>query len=212
MPQKSFTKILIWVSFALSAIFGGFLVYNQLQQEQKIATKPIINDMQTLATGELAAFLVNQTPLDLPEIKFLNASTDDKLLSGTDEINLSHFKGKVILVNLWATWCGPCRHEMPTLDALQAKLGSDKFEVVTLNVDRKSAAGAEAFFSEIGVKNLSLYADPTTKAMRSLRARGLPMTMLVNADGREVGRLFGPAEWASQEAINLIQAQLNSNS
>lgn len=212
MPQKSFTKILILVSFALSAVFGGFLIYNQLQQEQKRAAKPITNDIQPLATGELAAFLVNQTPLDLPEIKFLNASADDKLLSGTDEIDLSHFKGKVVLVNLWATWCGPCRHEMPTLDALQAKLGSDKFEVVTINVDRKSTAGAEAFFSEIGIKNLSLYADPTTKAMRSLRARGLPMTMLLNTDGKEVGRIFGPAEWASQEAINLIQAELNSNS
>ena len=212
MPQKSFTKIVILVSFALSALFGGFLVYSQLQKEQKIAAKPFKDDLQKLAKGELAAFLVNENPLDLPEIKFLNASTDDKSLSGTDEIDLSHFKGKTILVNLWATWCGPCRHEMPTLDKLQAQLGSDKFEVVTLNVDRKSTAGAEAFFSEIGIKNLALYADPTTKAMRSLRARGLPMTMLLNVDGQEVGRIFGPAEWSSEEAINLIQAEIDSNS
>lgn len=212
MPQKSFTKIVILVSFALSALFGGFLVYSQLQKEQKLAAKPVTDELQQLATGQLAAFLVNEKPLDLPEIKFFNASADDKLLSSTDEIDLSHFKGKTILVNLWATWCGPCRHEMPTLDKLQAQLGSDKFEVVTLNVDRKSSAGAEAFFSEIGIKNLSLYADPSTKAMRNLRARGLPMTMLLNTKGQEVGRIFGPAEWSSQEAINLIQAEIDSNS
>lgn len=212
MPQKSFTKIVILVSFVLSALFGGFLIYNQLQQEQKLAAQSATSDLQKLATGPLAAFLVNEKPLDLPQIKFFNASPDDKLLSGTDEIDFSHFKGKVILVNLWATWCGPCRHEMPTLDALQAKLGSDKFEVVTLNVDRKSTAGAEAFFSEIGIKNLALYADPSTKAMRGLRARGLPMTMLLNQNGQEIGRIFGPAEWASEEAINLIQAELSSKS
>lgn len=212
MPQKSFTKIVILVSFVLSTLFGGFLIYSQLQQEQKLAAKPVVDDLQQLATGELAAFLVNAAPVELPQIKFLNASADDKLLSSKNEIDLSHFKGKTILVNLWATWCGPCRHEMPTLDKLQAQLGSNKFEVVTLNVDRKSTAGAEAFFSEIGIKNLSLYADPTTKAMRSLRARGLPMTMLVNTDGQEVGRIFGPADWSSEEAINLIQAEIDSNS
>ncbi|PCI84621.1 MAG: hypothetical protein COB24_14525 [Hyphomicrobiales bacterium] len=212
MPQKSFTKIVILVSFALSAVFGGFLIYSQLQKEQQLAAKPVTDELQILATGELAAFLVNAEPLDLPQIKFFNASADDKLLSGKQEIDLSHFKGKTILVNLWATWCGPCRHEMPTLDKLQAQLGSDKFEVVTLNVDRKSTAGAEAFFSEIGIKNLSLYADPSTKAMRNLRARGLPMTMLLNTDGKEVGRIFGPAEWSSEEAINLIQAEIDSNS
>lgn len=209
MPQKSFTKYIIMASFVLSAAFGGYFIYQTLENEKKLAAQQSLDSKQQLATGELAAFLYNAVPLALPEMKFLNASADDKLLVGTDEIDFSHFKGKVILVNLWATWCGPCRHEMPTLDKLQADLGSDKFEVVTLNVDRQSTAGAEAFFSEIGVKNLSLYADPTTNAMRSLRARGLPMTMLINADGKEVGRIFGPAEWASEEAINLIKAELN---
>lgn len=211
MPQKSLLKPIIMASFLVMAAFGGYMVYKTIENEQKMAAKLAIDSKQQLATGEVAAFLYNTAPLALPEIKFLNASADDKLLSGTDEIDFSHFKGTVILVNLWATWCGPCRHEMPTLDKLQAELGSDKFEVVTLNVDRKSVAGAEAFFSEIGVKNLALYADPTTNAMRNLRARGLPMTMLVNADGQEVGRIFGPAEWASEEAINLIKAELNSN-
>lgn len=212
MPQKSFNKYFIFASFALSAIFGGYFIYQTLENEKAAAEQQALNQKQQLATGELAAFLYNAQPLDLPEIKFLNASADDKLLSGMDEINLDHFKGKTILVNLWATWCGPCRHEMPTLDELQAKLGGENFEVVTLNVDRKSPAGAEAFFSEIGVKNLALYADPTTNAMRTLRARGLPMTMLINADGKEIGRIFGPAEWMSEDAINLIQAALNSDS
>lgn len=212
MPQKSLLKPIIMVSFLLMAAFGGYLVYKTIENEQKLAVEQAFNSKQKLATGEVAAFLFNASPIELPKITFLNASEDDKLLSGKQEIDFSHFKGKVVLVNLWATWCGPCRHEMPTLDKLQADLGSDKFEVVTLNVDRKSTAGAEAFFSEIGVKNLALYADPTTNAMRSLRARGLPMTMLLNADGKEVGRIFGPAEWASEEAINLIKAELDSRS
>lgn len=212
MPQKSFSKYLIFASFVISASFGGYFVYKTIENEQIQAAQQVQNSQQQLATGELAAFLFNAQPLELPTIQFLNAATDNKLLSGAEQIDFSHFKGKTILVNLWATWCGPCRHEMPTLDKLQAELGSDKFEVVTLNVDRKSTAGAEAFFSEINIQNLALYADPTTNAMRSLRARGLPMTMLINPDGLEVGRIFGPAEWASEEAINLIQAALNSNS
>lgn len=202
MPQKSVTKLVIIISFVLSAIFGGYLVYQNIQNENSAAQQLALTEKQKLATGELAAFLYNAQPMELPKVDFLGPQNQN--------MDLSQFKGKTILLNLWATWCGPCRHEMPTLDELQAKLGSDKFEVVTLNVDRKAIEKAQAFFDEISIKHLQLYADPSTKAMRTLRARGLPMTMLINAQGKEVGRIFGPADWMSEEAINLIQAEINS--
>ncbi len=205
MPQKSLTKIIITLSFLLSAALGGYLIYKTVLEPEMNAsnqqTSVDIAKRQALAKGEVAAFITHQKPAKLPHVDFLDPNQQ--------KITFDAFKGKVILVNLWATWCGPCRHEMPTLDDLQAKLGSDQFEVVTLNVDRKSSDGAVAFFSEIGIKNLKLYADPTTKAMRSFHARGLPLTLLVNKDGYEVGRLFGPAQWNSQDAINLIKAELN---
>ncbi|NRA85967.1 MAG: TlpA family protein disulfide reductase [Rhizobiales bacterium] len=217
MPQKTLTKIIISISFIFSALLGGYLIYfsvlePELNPNSKIslvpnktivespASVPQQNNRQATAKGEVAAFLFHPTPVEMPVLNFIGPKQN--------KMTLADFKGKTILLNLWATWCAPCRYEMPTLDNLQAKLGSDKFEVVTLNVDRKSTKGAEAFFSEIGIKNLKLYADPTTKAMRILRARGLPMTLLINADGKEVGRLFGPAEWNSQDAINLIQTEL----
>ncbi|MCJ8324059.1 MAG: TlpA family protein disulfide reductase [Rhizobiales bacterium] len=202
MPQKSFTKLVIFTSFILSAIFGGYLIYQNIQNENLAAQQRALGELQKMAKGEMAAFLYNAQPMELPKVEFLGPNGED--------MDLSHFKGKTILVNLWATWCGPCRFEMPTLDQLQAKLGGDNFEVVTLNVDRNATDKARAFFEEIEVKHLQLYADPSTKAMRTLRARGLPMTMLINAQGQEVGRMFGPAEWMSEEAINLIQAEINS--
>lgn len=197
------TKIIILASFLLSALFGGYLIFKTSQAPKPIS-QAMLADFDTkkkFATGEVAAFIYNKQPLELPVLNFM--SPDNQPMT------LDAFKGKTILVNIWATWCGPCRHEMPTLDALQAKLGSDKFEVVTINVDRKSADGAAAFFSEIGIKNLKLYADPTTKVMKSLRARGLPLTVLINKQGMAVGRLIGPAEWNSPDAVNLIKAELN---
>jgi len=121
---------------------------------------------------------------------------------------LAKWKGKVVLLNLWATWCLPCRKEMPDLAALQKELGSNDFEVVALSVDRKGAEASSAFLKEVNASSLALYTDEQSKSLQALQAVGLPATLLIGRDGREIGRLLGPAEWASDEAKALVRAAM----
>jgi len=123
-------------------------------------------------------------------------------------LKLSDWKGRVVLVNLWATWCAPCRKEMPDLAKLQKELGSDQFEVVAISVDRKGAEASSTFLKETGADNLKLYMEPTTAIVGELQSAGLPATLLIDRQGRELGRLLGPADWASPEAQALVKAAL----
>ena len=118
------------------------------------------------------------------------------------------FKGKTVLLNLWATWCAPCREEMPSLDRLQKDLGSGKFEVVALSLDRKGAEASQKFLDETKVSNLKLYIDASAKQGTLLRIVGMPTTILIDKEGRELGRLAGPAEWDSEDAKKLIKAAM----
>jgi thiol-disulfide isomerase/thioredoxin len=149
-------------------------------------------------TGRLAAFVMKKPPQALPEVKFQDATGAAK--------TLADFRGKTILLNLWATWCAPCRKEMPSLDRLQRELGSDRFEVVTLALERNGAAAAEKFFKTNKIESLKLYVDPSTRAGSQLRALGLPVTILVDPSGNEIGRIAGPADWGSAEAKALVMA------
>jgi thiol-disulfide isomerase/thioredoxin len=151
-----------------------------------------------LSRGHMAAFVFRAAPETLPEVKFQDA--------GGRERTLANWRGKVVLLNLWATWCLPCRKEMPALDRLQAEMGSDRFEVVAVSVDRTGLAGARKFLDEAKAGKLGLYADGTARMASTLRAAGLPATLLIDPEGREVGRLLGPAEWDSEDAKRLIQA------
>jgi thiol-disulfide isomerase/thioredoxin len=151
-----------------------------------------------LNTGQMAAFVFKPQPVEWPGLKFVDTKGQER--------SLKDWQGKVVLLNLWATWCGPCRKEMPDLDKLQAELGSDAFEVVALSVDRTGLAGAQKFLTSVGTKALALYADPTAKMAAELKVIGLPATLLIDAQGREVGRLLGPAEWASDDAKALIKS------
>jgi thiol-disulfide isomerase/thioredoxin len=155
---------------------------------------------KALATGTLAAFLVHPEPKPLPDIAF--ADGDGKPLK------LSDWKGRVVLINLWATWCAPCRKEMPDLAKLQQELGSGQFEVVAISVDRKGAEASSAFLKETGADALKLYVEPTTRIVSELQSAGLPATILVDRQGRELGRLLGPAHWAAPEAIALVKEAL----
>ena len=157
-------------------------------------------DLARLATGAMKEFKPAVPAKPVGEIAF-----EDK--DGA-RIGLDAFKGRVVLVNLWATWCAPCREEMPSLDRLQAKLGSPEFEVVALSLDRAGRDKAKAFLDQIGIKHLALYIDPTMKAGRALDATGMPTTLLIGRDGKELGRLVGPAEWDSRQAQALIKAAL----
>jgi thiol-disulfide isomerase/thioredoxin len=152
----------------------------------------------------MAAFVFRQAPEALPEIKFQDA--------GGRERTLADWRGKVVLLNLWATWCLPCRKEMPALDSLQAALGSDKFEVVALSVDRKGLEASKKFLDETKIEKLGLYVDASTRANSALRVVGLPATLLIDPEGREIGRLLGPAEWDSEDAKRLIRAAVSNPS
>jgi thiol-disulfide isomerase/thioredoxin len=157
-----------------------------------------------LAKGEVAALAVLADPKPAPAISF----------NGPDgsPVELSALDGKVRLVNLWATWCVPCRQEMPALDKLQAELGGPDFEVVAVNVDTRNLERPKAWLQENSVTRLAYYADPSGKAMQVLQRSGelvgLPTTLLIDAQGCEIGVLKGPAEWAGADAKALIAAAL----
>ncbi len=153
-----------------------------------------------LSTGAMTTFVFKPEPEPLANVTFLDGEGK--------EVSLADFKGKVVLLNVWATWCAPCREEMPALDALQQQLGSDKFQVLALAVDRSGIDGARKFLDDIKTKSLAVYADPTGRKGTELRVIGMPTTILIDAQGLEVGRLVGPAHWDSPEAKKLIEAQL----
>jgi thiol-disulfide isomerase/thioredoxin len=157
-----------------------------------------------LARGEVAAVNVAKSPLRVPNLAFRDASGKP--------LSLQHWQGRTVLLNLWATWCIPCRKEMPALDALERQLGGPGFEVVAVNIDTRDLDKPKAWLKDVGVEKLNYYADPTARAFQDLkavgRAFGMPTTLLIDPHGCEIGTIAGPAEWASGDAIKLIKAAL----
>jgi thiol-disulfide isomerase/thioredoxin len=155
-----------------------------------------------LAHGEVAALTMATAPLRLPDLAFEDAEGKPR--------KLSEWRGKTVLVNLWATWCVPCRKEMPALDALQAQLGDDKFQVVAVNIDTRNLDKPKAWLDEVGITRLGYFADPSAKVFQDLKAigkaLGMPTTLLVDPNGCELGTMAGPAEWASDDGLKLIEA------
>ncbi|WP_439361612.1 TlpA family protein disulfide reductase [Bradyrhizobium sp. DASA03007] len=125
--------------------------------------------------------------------------------------SLADFKGKVVVLNLWATWCVPCRKEMPALDRLQAALGGAELEVVPLSVDRGGHEAVRKFYSEVTIRNLAVYTDPSGQTLRAVGAIGLPTTLIIDRAGQEVGRALGPAEWDSPEIAGTLRAVMTSD-
>ncbi|RKF15337.1 TlpA family protein disulfide reductase [Roseovarius spongiae] len=122
-----------------------------------------------------------------------------------DDLSLSDFGGRTVLLNIWATWCVPCREEMPTLDRLEARLGGEDFHVLALSIDRGGLDAVHAFYSEIGIRHLEIYLADQTRAMLGFGVVGLPTTILIDTRGREIARRIGPAEWDSAAAISQFQ-------
>lgn len=150
-----------------------------------------------LNKGAMAPLLVRASPLDLPDINFNDASGATK--------SLADWRGKIVLLNIWATWCVPCRDEMPALDKLETDLGGDAFEVVAVNIDKNGPDKAKAFLQETGATHLALYTDPSGKLFAALKAVGMPTTLIIDRDGKEIARLVGPADWGSPEAKRVIE-------
>jgi len=155
-----------------------------------------------LAHGEVAALTMATTPLQLPNLAFDDANGQPR--------KLSDWRGKTVLVNLWATWCVPCRKEMPALDRLQEKLSGPNFEVVAINIDTRDLEKPKNFLKDAKLTRLGYFSDKNAKVFQELkaigRALGMPTSVLVDGSGCEIATIAGPAEWDSDDAIKLIKA------
>ena len=160
-----------------------------------------IATLEGLREGDMKKLSLHSTPKPVSDKAF-------QLPDGAGTGTLADYRGKYILLNFWATWCAPCRKEMPMLAALQEEFGGDRFQVVTLATGRNSPAGIKKFFAEIGVTDLPRYQDPKQALARDMGVLGLPVTVIVDPDGNEIGRLMGDADWASQSAKAIIAALL----
>jgi thiol-disulfide isomerase/thioredoxin len=145
-------------------------------------------------------FVKRQVPAVLPNVAFSDGEGHQQ--------TLADYRGKVVLLNVWATWCPPCRKEVPSLDRLQAQLGGDDFEVIPLSVDRGGAEAVRRFFAANGVRHLAVEVDPSTEAQAALEIPGLPTTILINRQGREVSRFVGAADWDAPDAIAFLRAAI----
>lgn len=152
--------------------------------------------LQDFAVGELAKLSVTLPPTAMPPEEFLDGEGRS--------VSLDAFKGKVLLINFWATWCAPCLVEMPSLNRLAADANGDDFMVLPISIDRRGAEVAKPFLDSIEADHLPLYLDPSSRLARAVHVAGLPVTLLVDHKGREIARYVGPAEWDGPEARALV--------
>lgn len=157
-----------------------------------------VSALEALKQGDMRKLRFHSAPKPVSDVPFLHEDGAD--------MTLADFQGKVVVLNFWATWCAPCRHEMPYLSALQAELGGDSFAVVTVATGRNDEMGMQQFFAEIGVDNLPLHRDPKQALARDMGVLGLPVTVIIDAQGQEIARLQGDANWASDSAKQIVQA------
>ena len=158
--------------------------------------------LEALREGSMKKLVFHSAPQDASDAAFLDESEG--------EMTLDAFEGKHVLVNFWATWCAPCRKEMPALNALQTEFGGEAFEVVTIATGRNQPAAMRRFFEEVGVDALPLYRDPKQKLAREMAVLGLPITVILNPGGQEIARLRGDADWHSDSARAIVAAMIGA--
>ena len=203
---------LIAAAFAAGVLIGLAGVYGIGGFKRNVADaacRPAVDlarKIAPLARGEVAAVNVAGKPLRLPELTFRDRAGQER--------RLADWRGRTVLLNLWATWCVPCRKELPALDALQQRLGGPAFQVVAINIDTRDADKPQAWLKEASIAHLAYYADPSAKVFQDLkaigRAVGMPTTLLIDPVGCELGTIAGPAEWASEDAVKLVEAALGA--
>jgi thiol-disulfide isomerase/thioredoxin len=199
------TGSLAGVAIGLAAVYGiTTFLGNRAGDAQCAPAVATAGRVAPLARGEVAGVVVASRPLRLPDLAFRDGSGGER--------HLAEWRGRTVLLNLWATWCIPCRKEMPALDELQGKLGGPPFEVVAINIDTRDANKPRAWLKEVGIARLDYYTDASAKVFQDLklvgRAIGMPTTILVDPAGCEIGTIAGPAEWASEDALALVRAAL----
>jgi len=161
-----------------------------------LGANPVAADVADLRDGDMKKLALHAEPVPVPEAVLLDA-TDG-------EHSLADYKGKWVVLNFWATWCAPCRREMPSLDRLQAAM--PEIAVVPVATGRNAVPGIERFFAEAGVTGLPILRDPTSTLARGMGVMGLPVTVILNPEGQEVARLIGDAEWDSESAQAVLGA------
>jgi thiol-disulfide isomerase/thioredoxin len=195
---------IVGVAVGLAAVYGIGRFQRNVGDAACRPALELAQRIAPLARGEVAAFVAAEQPLRLPNLGFRDAA-------GTER-HLADWRGRTVLFNLWATWCVPCRKEMPALDALEGRLGGKAFEVVAVNIDTRDPDKPRAWLKDAGITRLAYFADPSAKVFQDLkivgRAAGMPTTLLVDPSGCEIGAVAGPAEWASEDAVKLITAAL----
>ena len=197
--------VLVGTAVGFAGIYGiGGLKRNASGDPACRPAVELARKLAPLAHGEVAALTMASVPLRLPDLAFEDAQGKPR--------KLSDWRGRTVLLNLWATWCVPCRKEMPALDELQAKLGGTNFEVVAINIDTRDPEKPKNFLKEANLTRLSYFTDEKAKVFQDLkgigRALGMPTSVLVDGQGCEIATIAGPAEWASDDAIKLIKAAM----
>jgi thiol-disulfide isomerase/thioredoxin len=154
----------------------------------------------SVASGVSPPFIARQTPRPLPPLRFED---------GTGAaMTLADFRGRVVLLNLWATWCGPCRTEMPALDRVQARMAGPDFTVVPLSIDHRGRDAVERFYRALGLTSLGIYVDRSGEAASAVEVSGMPTSLLLDREGRELGRVIGGAPWDDAEMVSRIKGYL----
>jgi thiol-disulfide isomerase/thioredoxin len=156
-----------------------------------------VDAAKAMREGDMRKLVFHSTPIETTDVAFIS---EDGL-----EMTLADYNGKFVVLNFWATWCAPCRKEMPHLSALQTQLGGDDFEVVTIATGRNPLPAMQRFLDEIGVDNMPLHVDPRQTLARNMGVLGLPVTVIVDPEGMELGRMQGDADWSSENAIAILQ-------
>jgi len=189
---------------ALAAVYGVVGSSRNAGDPQCRPALDLARRLDPLAHGEVAAVTLADQARKLPVLAFRDAAGQPK--------SLADWHGRTVLLNLWATWCVPCRKEMPALDALQDKLGAPDFEVVAVNIDTRNLDKPKDWLRDVGVGHLAYYADANAKVFQDLKAVGkaigMPTTLLIDPNGCEIAALAGPAEWASDDGLKLVTAAL----
>ena len=192
------------ILIALAGIYG---IAHRRSNPADAACQGAVNTAKRIAPlvrGEVAALAPAQSPFRVPDLAFKDARGR--------EVTLADWRGRTVLLNLWATWCVPCRREMPALDALQALLGGSDFEVVAVNIDTRDPQKPLTFLKDVAITHLTYYSDASAHVFEDLKtagkAFGMPTTVIVDPSGCEIGAMAGPAEWASDDGVRLIGAVL----
>jgi len=185
----------------MTRLFRSAMLYISLGLGANAAAADAV-DLAALREGDMRGLVIHEDPADVSGATFFDIDET--------ELTLADFAGRHVLLNFWATWCAPCREEMPSLNTLQQELGGADFQVVTLATGRNAPQAIRRFFEEVGVTDLPMYRDPNMTVARQMAVFGLPITVILNPEGQEIARLRGDADWASPEALAFMRALIGA--